>query len=91
MIQSHTVIVGEDHRARQTENRLNAVMRHCKIGKVTLKTTAKIPVRLVPQPLKPIWPFSDTEWKQTYMDKCGCRVGSACGNVACPHRLIATC
>lgn len=34
---SHTVIIDEYYRSRQAENRLNAVIRHCKIGKVTHK------------------------------------------------------
>lgn len=37
---SHTVIIDEDYRARQFENRLNSVFRHCRIGKVTRKYAA---------------------------------------------------
>ncbi|AWC25377.1 hypothetical protein CO731_04872 [Aminobacter sp. MSH1] len=34
---SYTVVVDEQERMRQMENRLNAVARHCKIGKVRYK------------------------------------------------------
>lgn len=37
---SHTAVIDEDYRARQFENRLNAVIRHCKIGKITRKYVA---------------------------------------------------
>ncbi|MBB3521064.1 hypothetical protein [Rhizobium sp. BK456] len=43
---SHTVIIDEDYRGQQLENRLNAVIRHCKIGKVTRKYVA--PTGLIP-------------------------------------------
>lgn len=43
---SHTVIIDEDFRGQQFENRLNAVVRHCKIGKVTRKYVA--PTGLIP-------------------------------------------
>jgi len=96
---SKTVVVDEAYRDRQTANQFNAAFRHCRIGKVTMKRRQPNPFRHI-RPIKPTWPFSfeetnppfaDTEWKQMFMDKCGCRVGTACGNVACPHRLAATC
>lgn len=34
---SYTVVVDEQEHARHMENRLNAVARHCKIGKVRYK------------------------------------------------------
>lgn len=46
---SHTVIIDEYYRSRQAENRLNAVIRHCKIGKVTHKYHA---VRSPPADMK---------------------------------------
>lgn len=73
---------------RLSEDRLNEVVRHCRIGKITMKN--RMPITIVHKPLKPIWIGEDTDWKQTFMGKCGCRVGSACGNVACPHRLVVT-
>ncbi len=77
--------------SRVLANLVNQEKRRCRIGKVTLKKK-DLEWRELVQPLKPIWPFnSETGWRQTYMDTCGCKVGSACGNVACPHRLEATC
>lgn len=35
---SYTFVVNEDFRKKQTENRINAAVRRCKIGKVTPKT-----------------------------------------------------
>jgi hypothetical protein len=26
-----------------------------------------------------------------YLNKCGCKVGTVCNNVACPHLLVVTC
>lgn len=43
---SRTVIIDEEFRGQQFENRLNAVIRHCKIGKVTRKYVA--PTDLIP-------------------------------------------
>jgi hypothetical protein len=34
---SYTVIIDESERLRMTENRINAAVRHCKIGKVFTK------------------------------------------------------
>lgn len=34
---SYTIVVDEQEQARQFENRLNAVVRHCRIGKVRHK------------------------------------------------------
>ena len=34
---SHTVIMSEAERERRTENRINAAVRHCRIGKVRIK------------------------------------------------------
>lgn len=63
---SYTVIVDRDEERRQFENRINAAVRHCRIGKVS----AKAPKHwgLKPPPLKPtgwhpltgsrsVWPF----------------------------------
>lgn len=34
---SYTIVVDENERRRQTENRINIAVRHCKIGKVSVK------------------------------------------------------
>ncbi|MGR9130787.1 hypothetical protein [Rhizobium leguminosarum] len=92
---SHTVIVDEDYRARQFENRLNVVIRHCKIGKVTpaiyRPTTAPVAPKV--NDIWKEWPFNDRSGVPSpqYLGECGCKVGTACGNAACPHALIAMC
>jgi hypothetical protein len=54
---SHTVPFGEAERERQTENRFNAVIRHCRIGKVKLKAAyPRHPFDLLP-PYKTVKPF----------------------------------
>jgi hypothetical protein len=75
--------------SRALEDVVNRSQRHCRIGKVKFKD--KFPLRVVSKRPTAIWIGQDTDWEQTYMDKCGCKVGSACGNVACPHRLTVTC
>jgi len=81
--------LAEDMR-RETENVVNRLHRHCRIGRITKKMMihggemVKLPKGWTPDPLRQaISPM--------FMDKCGCRVGSACGNSACPHGVIATC
>lgn len=80
---SHTVILDEAERDRRFVNHLNEILRHCRIGRVTEKAKT--------WPLPFNW-FPDT-MKQgpMFMGKCGCRVGSACGNAACPHGMVVTC
>jgi hypothetical protein len=93
-----TVVVDEDYRSRQLENRLNAVVRHCRIGKVSSKK------KLVAQPIGPIsykeifspLPVVPQPWENPQLygmspRKCSCKLGQACGNAACPYALIATC
>lgn len=90
---NHTVIMDQQETDKRFMNLINQAWRHCKIGKVT------------PKVVNPPWSgwnkgaapahqrffdqFMDLN-KPTYMPKCGCRVGSACGNAACPHMPIAT-
>jgi hypothetical protein len=52
---SYTGIVSEEERDRRFENRLNVVMRHCKIGKVTRKYLPTH-LRLDDAPMAPSWP-----------------------------------
>lgn len=88
---SHTVILDEAERDRCMVNHLNEILRHCRIGRVDEKVRPILPFTpglgcLPKSPdltgiMKPVM----------FMPKCGCRVGSACGNVACPHGSIATC
>ncbi len=87
----YTIVVDERERARQFENGINKAVRHCKIGKVTRKTHP-VPDQIKDMFRGAFWPHTGAPLPtQTYMPKCGCKVGAACGNVACPHRLIATC
>lgn len=87
----HTVTIDESERQRMVINEVNKAVRRCKIGKVTRKTHP-VPAQIKDMFRGVFWPHTDTPLPtQTYMPKCGCKVGSACGNVACPHRLIATC
>lgn len=94
---NHTVVIDEQERDERFENMLNRQFRRCRI--VNVKRKAR-PVNVggindflrgFKQPIIPAYPLKNTEWTQTYMDKCGCKVGLACGNVACPHRPVATC
>lgn len=82
--------IGRDETDRRIENVVNRIQRHCKIGKVT---PAIYRPSTVPNVLPTSWPFMDGPVTPSpqYMNKCGCKVGSACNNVACPHRLVATC
>lgn len=47
----HTVILDEAERERRMVNHLNEILRHCRIGKVRVKT------RQVAMPFKPGQPF----------------------------------
>lgn len=89
----YTVIVDEHERARMFENRINAVFRHCKVRvKFDKQKAAQHPFKFGPRPSRPSWPHDGTPLPQPqYMGKCGCKVGSVCNNVACPHRFVATC
>lgn len=40
---SYTIVKDDEFYARQNENRLNAVVRHCRIGKVTEKHLNGLP------------------------------------------------
>lgn len=91
---THTVPLDELWRDRRAANSLNEILRHCRIGRVFHKfTTASgtvVSTRLWmgPQPAIPGPLFYEPA--PMFMDKCGCRVGSACGNAACPHRTMVT-
>lgn len=92
---SYTIVVDEQERERRFENRLNAVVRRCKIGKVASKRPASIPSVFQP----PMWPpttgpIDDLSRRLTVpntMPKCGCKLGSMCMNAACPHGIRTTC
>ncbi|MGV1787356.1 MULTISPECIES: hypothetical protein [Agrobacterium] len=87
----YTVVIDESERQRMMVNEINKAVRRCKIGKVTRKTHP-VPAQIKDMFRGAFWPQTGTIFPtQTYMPKCGCKVGSACGNVACPHRLTATC
>lgn len=91
---------------KEMANISNEQKRHCRIGKVTQKAkpyrfSPALPKPIQPAGLKmwphdgtplpmPQWPYADVPPPQ-YMAKCGCKVGSVCNNVACPHRLVVTC
>jgi hypothetical protein len=80
---------------KEMANMSNEQYRHCRIGKVIPKTSLfPLSPPMVPKLTLPkMWPFYDHAGAPSpqYMAKCGCKVGTACGNVACPHRLVATC
>lgn len=88
---TRTIILDETERDRRFVNHLNEILRHCRIGKVRTKIVSGHGYVLAPMPKR--W-FPDPERPAPtpmFMDKCGCRVGSACGNAACPHRMVVTC
>jgi hypothetical protein len=75
---SHTAPFGEAERQRQTENRFNAVIRHCRIGKVKFKASyPRHPFDLLP-PYKAgspsIWPFDRQQpvqwWQNPVVSTC---------------------
>jgi hypothetical protein len=57
---SYTVVVDEQERERRLENRLNAVARHCKIGKVRYKREIGYDWLTAPLPKKRDTFFIDT-------------------------------
>lgn len=81
---NHTVVMDQHEADKRTENRFNVLLRRCKIGNVTLKRKVRA--------ANHGWygfPLNDS-FPLIYMPKCGCRIGSTCGNAACPHMPIAT-
>lgn len=52
---SHTVLIDEQERDRRFENRLNAVVRHCRIGRVTRKLKESGILTGVAGPARPDW------------------------------------
>lgn len=94
---SHTIPLDEAERDRRYVNHLNEILRHCRIGRVKPKAPAfkrGEPFRGLPveEPFKRYWKPDPMNPAPTpmFMDRCGCRVGSACGNAACPHRMMVT-
>jgi len=93
---SYTIAsTGHEETDRRLENVVNRIQRHCRIGKVARKPAPIVPAisellggLRVKQPYPPLMNFPRSP---EYMPQCGCKVGTACGNVACPHRLVATC
>ena len=81
---------------RNRENAVNEQDRHCRIGRVRKKSPAlwseksewwkHIPGVVFPE----VFTFPQmTPTQMTPM--CGCKPGTICGNVACPHLSISTC
>jgi hypothetical protein len=94
---SYTVVEDPDYRDRRLENRLNAVVRRCRIGMITWKKPVSIPSVFTPwAPNHPDlskqfqWPIPGA-FQNQFMSKCGCRIGTACNNAACPHAPVVTC
>jgi len=56
---SYTIVVDEQERARRYENRLNVLVRHCKIGKVTRKAPVPTPSTW---PSPAFWAPLESEW-----------------------------
>lgn len=87
-----------DHEAElEVMNFLNERTRHCRIGKVRLKTGVKWADQGIPDMIRrrlnaPSWPHDGRPLPTPqYMDKCGCKVGDVCMSVACPHRAVVYC
>lgn len=87
---SRTVIIDEAERERRFINHLNEILRHCRIGKVRTKIVSGSGYILAPIPKRWLPDWEPPAPTPMFMDKCGCRVGGACGNAACPHRMVVT-
>lgn len=86
---SKTVVYDQHENTKQIMNAINVFARRCRIGKVTRKHfIADFISPRYPGPL-PTMPISVDADK--YMPKCGCKIGSACANAACPHAAYVTC
>ena len=85
-------IIQLDRKAEQERtNVTNITKRHCRIGKVREKTGIPWMDRhLFPTGPQPIIPGVFT-LPQMSQPKCGCKPGTVCGNVACPHLPVVTC
>lgn len=88
---THTVILDEDERDRRMVNHINEILRHCRIGHVTEKVRPILPFTPALDYLPKGQDLTGMLKPVMSMPKCGCRVGSACGNVACPHGAVVTC
>ena len=85
-------MVDHESWSRELENRLNAVLRRGKIRNVREKRApAPVlnPFRDIMSP-QPVIPGTFTLPTMT-APKCGCKPGTVCGNVACPHLPVVTC
>ena len=71
---SYTIIVDSSEERRQFENRINAVMRHCRIGKVTPKPPKHWGKLTLPK--QPIIPWSPNQcvptpwWQNPVVSVC---------------------
>ena len=85
-------IIQPDRKAEQDRtNVTNIKLRHCRIGKVREKTGIPwMDGRIYPTVPQPVIPGVFTLPQMT-RPKCGCKPGTACGNVACPHITTGTC
>jgi len=93
---SHTVVYDQHENTKKIMNAVNSFARHCKIGKVRPKTAGQRLVRSAIQArdMVPFWAginLAPSINEGGYMPKCGCKIGNACGNVACPHSPRVTC
>ncbi len=86
----HTVVITESERERRFTNEINKAARRCVIGKVKRKLPP-VTDEMRNAFRGALWPHLDTPLPMQAMPKCGCKPGTLCMNVACPHRLIATC
>lgn len=81
--------------ATEDEAIANVTKRHCRIGKVSPKFRLRGDLDIAkPLPGSPMDRFT-FQWPMVYADPgtpamCRQCIGKACGNVACPSRLIAT-
>lgn len=87
--------ISYEEQERRLENVVNRIQRHCRIGKVTAKPVyaqmPKLSDMLGGLRVRQTYPpLMNSPGQIEYMQGCGCKVGQSCGNVACPHRLVAT-
>jgi hypothetical protein len=64
-VMSYTIVLDQAEQQRQIENRINAVVRHCRIGKVRAKTPknwGKLPISQSPH----FYPYVGTPQPQAW-------------------------
>jgi len=82
---SYTIVLTEEEKARRFENQLNRAFRRCRIVNAKSK-----PGRGVgPFDLPIASPFATFSPWQEVPETCKSCVGKACGNAACPMRMLA--